>query len=120
MRCDCGLDYVSGHPEDEEEHARIHAEYSFGPEIPAVERVSPCGIYRTFSLYEINQACPIAIRRELAHVAWVACHSMSGYPLGYDGSVTEDDQRLYIAADNAHIVALSQWCSLRGMTGIGA
>jgi hypothetical protein len=32
---------------------------------------------------------------------------MPGYPIGYDGTITEEDPRLYLAADGTHIVAMA-------------
>ncbi|NQU26582.1 MAG: hypothetical protein HQ567_35305 [Candidatus Nealsonbacteria bacterium] len=40
MKCDCGLNYVPGHPEDEAYHAQVHAEYLSGPEIPVIRMLS--------------------------------------------------------------------------------
>lgn len=100
MKCDCGL---TG---DESDHAQMHAEYLSGPEIPAVRLLSPCATDGPLPIYMVDRACPEAIRRDLAYVAMVAYRHMPSFPPGYDGTVTEDDQRLYLAADGAHIVAM--------------
>src|SRR5712691_1099145 len=105
MKCDCGFTYVPGHPDDERDHAQIHAEYLSGPEIPAVRRLSPCATDGPLSFYAVDGACPKAIRDALVEVMRVAYRSMPGYPIGYDGTVTEDDERLYLAAEGVRIVA---------------
>lgn len=104
--CECGFRYVVGHPEDEEQHAHIHAEYLSGPVIPVVHQVLPIAIDGALTIHLVDGTCPISIRRSFAHVAMVAQRSMPRYPSGYDGTVTEDDQRLYVAADGEHIVAM--------------
>lgn len=107
MQCDCGLSYVPGHPDDESHHVQIHAEYLSGPELPAVRQLSPCVTNGPLSIYVVDGTCPVTIRCALAHVAMVAHRSMPDYPAGYDGTVTEDDQRLYLAAAGVHIVAMA-------------
>lgn len=106
VKCDCGLRYVPGHPEDDSYHARIHAEYLSGPEISAVHQLTPSETIGPLSIYVIDKTCLAEIRRSLAYVAKVAQRSMPSYPAGYDGTVTEDDQRLYLAANGAYIVAM--------------
>jgi hypothetical protein len=107
MKCDCGLSYVPGHPDDETYHAQIHAEYLSGPEIPVIRLLSPCATDGPLPIYVVDGTCLEAIRCALARVAMVAHRSMPEYPAGYDGTVTEDDQRLYLAADGARIVAMA-------------
>ena len=87
-------------------HKKIHAEYLSGPEIPSVHQLYHSTTIGDLSIYIIDGTCPMETRRELSHVAMVAQRSMPNYPAGYDGTITEDDQRLFIAADGTHIVAM--------------
>jgi hypothetical protein len=97
---------VPGEPDDEKRHAQIHVEYFSGPEIPAVRLIPHTTTIGELSIYVVDQTCPIEIRREISHVAMVAQRSMTDYPAGYDGTITEDDQRLFIAADGIRIVSM--------------
>ena len=106
MKCECGLAYRQGDPDDEDYHAKVHAEYFSGPKIPVIRKLSPCKTGGSFPIYVVDRTCPKEIRRKLAHIAIVACRSMPGYPVGYDGSDTAEDPRLYLAADDTHIVAM--------------
>ena len=97
---------MPGHPDDEAYHAQVHAEYLSGPEIPVIRMLSPCAADGPLPIYVVDRTCPKEIRHSLSHIAIVACRSMPGYPAGYDGSVTDEDPRLYLAADGAHLVAM--------------
>ena len=106
IKCECGLTYVPGHPDDEIEHERWHAEYLHGPKITAVRELTSIATINSFSVYVVDGSCPLPTRLKLAQVASVAKRSMSDYPAGYDGTVDEDDQRLYIAVDGVRVVAM--------------
>jgi hypothetical protein len=110
MSCECGLSYVEGLAEDEELHTRLHAEYEWGPSLPVIAKVEQCGQLDGLGIHEINRSCNRVIRAKLAYVAMVAHRSMPDYKSGYDGTVTEDDQRLYLLADGSHIAAMVLTC----------
>lgn len=103
--CECGLDYVRGLDEDEKYHTKIHAEYARGPKIAVLGRLPSSRLVGGFTFHVIDGSVPFDTRRKLAHVAMVAHRSIPG-PAGYDGTVTEDDQRLYVLAAKSHAVAM--------------
>lgn len=104
--CECGLDYVRGLDEDEKYHAKIHAEYTRGPKMAVLGRLPSFGLVGDFTFHVIDGSVPFDTRRKLAHVAMVAHRSIPD-PAGYDGTVTEDDQRLYVLATKSHAVAMA-------------
>lgn len=106
IKCECGLRYVPGHPDDEIMHEQRHSEYLHGPEITAVRELTSIATINSFSVYVVDGSCPLELRLKLAQVAIVAKRSMTDYPAGYDGTVDEDDQRLYIAVDGMRVVAM--------------
>lgn len=103
--CECGLTYVRGFPGDERSHALHHTEYARGPTINAIRRLQKLGQISNLVLYLVDASVPLDTRRKLAHVALVAQRSIRG-PAGYSGTVTEDDQRLYILAAGLRAVAM--------------
>ena len=106
MTCECGLSFVQGLEEDELLHQQAHREYEAGPELPVVHSLVACDTIDGLSVYHIDRLIPQPVRQELAHVALVAHRSMPGFKSGYDGSVTEDDQRLFLLADGSRVVAM--------------
>jgi|GEM_PF-4858202 len=106
IKCECGLTFIPGDPENKKNHEKIHAEYSLGPDLPSVELASPLGASDNFSIYCIDQTCSLETRQKLAYVAMVAARSMPDYPAGYDGTGAECDQRLFIAVKMNRVVAI--------------
>ena len=104
-RCECGLSYVPGSPEDEQQHSRIHTEYDLGPAIAELCHVPRIGLIGDLPVHVVDSSVLCADRYKLAYVAMVAQRSMSSYPAGYDGTITVDDQHLYVVADKARAVA---------------
>ncbi len=96
--CECGLRYVRGLPEDEDYHAKIHKEYALGPVIPKVCTVPGITKVGNLAVHVVDASVPLDVRQDIAHVAMVAARSMPEYPSGYDGTITEDDPRLYVLA----------------------
>ena len=105
--CECGLTYMPGIPEDDERHAREHAEYLSGPALLEINQVNEVASVGQLSVHLLDGSYPLPLRRRLAYVAMVAHRCMSSYPTGYDGTVTEDDQRLYLVADRDNVVAMA-------------
>jgi len=106
MECECGYTYEPGYPVDEVFHSKIHSEYLYGPEIPAIRMLTPSVAETSLPIYIIDETCPEEIRRDIAYVARVAWHSMQHFPVGYDGSITDEEPRVYLAADGDNIVAM--------------
>jgi len=103
--CECGLDYVRGSAEDEKYHAKLHAEYAHGPKIAVLRLLPNLGLVGEFKFHAVDITVPFDIRQKLAYAAMVACRSIPG-PAGYDGTVTGDDQRLYILSAKSNVVAM--------------
>lgn len=102
-KCECGLYYVPENPDDAEYHARLHAEYSDGPEIEAVLQLRVIGEHDGRLVCVIDHTCPKSIRSEFAHVAQVASRSCQ-FPAGYDGS--DPESRMYVIANGIRVVAM--------------
>jgi hypothetical protein len=73
------------------------------PQIRHTPRLAEVG---GFPLHVVDARTPFEVRHRLAHVAIVAHRTMTDYPAGYDGTLTEDDQRLYLLADGTRAVAM--------------
>lgn len=96
--CECGLRYVRGLSEDEDYHAKLHEEYALGPVIPKVCAVPSITKVGNLAVHVVDASVPLDVRQDIARVAMVAARSMPEYPTGYDGTITEDDPRLYVLA----------------------
>ena len=105
--CECGLTYVRGLDEDEKRHARFHSEYARGPKITQLKQLPTLGLVNKLTIHVVDRTVPEAIRKKVAHVAYVAARSMPGSPAGYDGThIENDDVRLYLLAKGNHVVAI--------------
>ncbi len=102
---ECGFNYVVGSPDDEASHDRLHAEYQYGPEIAALEQIPPFQTLGVLTLHLVDQAIPQAVRRNFYNVALVACREIGG-PAGFDGTVNEEEQRLFVAAEGRRAVGM--------------
>ena len=58
MKCECGLTYVPGHPDDEEHHRIVHSEYLSGPEIRAISLLSSIGEIKSYPFYVVDWKIP--------------------------------------------------------------
>jgi hypothetical protein len=99
------LSYVIGSPDDEAYHAKIHGEYQFGPEVTAVRAAPLIEARGDLTIRVVDGTVPLAVRRKFYDVALVACREIGG-PAGYDGTVDEDEQRLFLAAQGNRVVAM--------------
>lgn len=106
-RCECGLSYVEGLAEDEKVHVRIHDEYVNGATLQALPSMQPAGHVAGFPVVVADGTTPKAIRKELATAALVAQRTMPDYPAGYDGTVTDGDERLFLVASKNRAVAMA-------------
>jgi GNAT superfamily N-acetyltransferase len=86
-------------------HYPTEEDCSLGPIIPAVRKTPVVGNIGELSVHVVDRSVPQPIRFKLAHVALVAQRAMPHYPAGYDGTVDERDQRLYLLAADDRIVA---------------
>ena len=103
LTCECGLTYVVGSPEDEDLHARIHAEYLRGPVIPVLKYLSRSETFGPLAVYFIDSTLPLPVRQNFRDVAVVWARAIPG-PAGYDGTVDEHDQRVLVAAEGDRVV----------------
>lgn len=104
MHCECGLDYMPG--VDDDVHAKRHAEYQNGPAIEVLSKIERTDSIGQLALIVVDAKLRYPIRKQIAKVAEVAHYSMQQYPIGYHGTVTEDDQTMLVLADGTHGVAM--------------
>lgn len=78
-----------------------------GPAIAALSEVPRVGEVDGYSLHLVDQRLRFDVRHELAHVAMVAHRTMPRYKAGYDGSITDNDQRLYLLVVDGRAVAMA-------------
>ena len=82
-------------------------ECAVGPVIAKVRKAPVVGNFGNLTVHLVDASVPLQVRQAISHVAMVAQRSMSEYPAGYDGTVTEDDQRLYVLVDGDRVVAFA-------------
>lgn len=102
----CGLKYVPSEPDNDILHAMQHDEYLNGPELFELRALEPIDMVSGYPLFLIDANVIPLFRRQLKHIAFVAQREMSDFPAGYDGSITEADERLYIVADGDRGIAM--------------
>lgn len=76
-----------------------------GPLIPDLMVAPIVANLAGFSVRLVDGSVPQSSRYKIAYVAMAAQRSMPLYPAGYDGTVTEDDQRLYVLAAEERAIA---------------
>ena len=81
-------------------------EVTHGPDIPEVARMPIVGEVGDATVRLVDGSVPPVSRHAIARVAYAAQRSMPSYKTGYDGTVTEDDQRLYVLAAGTRAVGL--------------
>lgn len=107
VTCECGLSYVPDVPEDQEAHARLHKEYAQGPLVPeSAARLDGIDL-AGYKLIVVDASVPTRLRHDLAYVAMVAHRSMPQYPAGYDGTINDGDQRLFLMLDGRRAIGLA-------------
>jgi hypothetical protein len=92
-------------PEDETTHGHWHDEYLNGPVLPALHGLTSVGTIATYPLILVNAHIPQDIRRQLSQVAYVAQREIQG-PAGYDGTMAEGTERLFILANGDRAIAM--------------
>ena len=98
-RCECGLSYVSGIDEDEKQHGIWHDEYLHGAMLPDLYSIGAICSVGGYPLVMVDAAVPREVRFRLSKAAYVAQRATPDYPAGYDGTISEADERLFIARD---------------------
>lgn len=105
VECECGLTYVPGEPEEEEVHTRDHDVYLRGPILAPLPGIDPSGTVASLPLFIIDGSVPQSVRHQLVAVVYAA--SPPEFPAGYDGTVTEDQETLFLVVDGDRVVALA-------------
>ena len=106
VKCECGLNYVPGVPEDEKRHDKEHYEYLHGPYLPDLHAFAAIDSVREYPLVMVDATVQPSVRRRLSMVAYVAQRETPGYPAGYDGTISDGDERLFLATDGGHAIAM--------------
>lgn len=86
-------------------HFPTEEDCRLGPIISELRGAKSIGTLNGLSVRLVDSSVPQPDRYKIAHVAMVAQRSMSDYPTGYDGTITEDDQQLYVLAEGERAVA---------------
>lgn len=103
MRCECGLDFVPGHPADEQSHARWHDEVFNGLPVTGLGGTQ-VGTLRDFTLWRCDGSQDRATRKAYADVALVAQRTMQDYPAGFDAD--SKDAVAYLLCSRERAVGL--------------
>jgi len=94
-------------PDDDLAHHHAHQKYLNGPGLQGLLSLSPIGHVGALRVLMIDATTPAPVRRELAEVVYVAQVETPDFPAGYDGTVTEADERLFLVAGGARAVAFA-------------
>ena len=81
-------------------------EVALGPLLPELIHTSVLDEVGNATIRLVDGSVPLPIRRAIARVAYVAQRSMPAYMAGYDGTVTEDDQRLYVLSRETRAIGI--------------
>lgn len=104
VRCECGLTYAPGIPDDEVLHRHIHSEYATGPHVRELQHLAKVGLVENLTVKCVDSGTPSKVARKVAHVAMVAQREIPGMAGFYgDGS---GDQRLYVLEEEDRCVGM--------------
>lgn len=81
-------------------------ELAQGPLLPDLAYMPIVGMIDGATVRIVDASIPASIRYAIARVAYVAQRSIPSFKTGYDGTVTEDDQRLYILTSGTRATGL--------------
>ncbi len=84
-KCECGLSYVAGHPEDEERHRIVHEEYVNGPQLSVLTTGEKVDEVDEFAVVRVSDESTEEVRSAAAKLARVAHYSIR-HSISYDGS----------------------------------
>lgn len=87
-------------------HPLTEDEVVCGPVIPELARTTSLGHIGRATVRLVDGSVPFPVRCAAARVAYAAQRSMPSYKTGYDGTVTEDDQRLYVLTMDGRAIGL--------------
>lgn len=104
--CECGLAYVKGHPEDERVHRKRHNEFNHGPTVRELSKVPTLSSFGDFAIKRVDSNVPLPVRAAVARVAFVAQRETPEFKVGYDGTITDENPILYVAASSHRAVAM--------------
>lgn len=112
--CECGLSYARGHRPLSEAASPRALRVPARPEIRSIRHTPRIGEVQGYPLHVVDERLPIAFRHTLTHSAMAAHRTMPRYSANYDGTITEDNQCLYLLASDLNIVAtvvtsLDEW-----------
>ena len=77
------------------------------PEIPELTGVVPIAVIGEYLIRRIDDSVPFAVRRVVANVAYAALSDMPNFKIGYDGSSTSDQLRMYVVTTGISAVAMA-------------
>lgn len=78
-----------------------------GPKLPSLKKTPKVGAIQEFSVHLVDWSVPLPRRLTLARVAFVAQSSTPQFKTGYDGTVDNDDQRLYVLRQDTRAIAFA-------------
>lgn len=82
-------------------------EYLNGREMFELRALESVDMVSGYPLFLVDANVIPLFRCQFKHIAFVAQREMSDFPAGYDGSITEADERLYIVADGDRGIAMA-------------
>ncbi|GBE04670.1 hypothetical protein BMS3Abin10_00286 [bacterium BMS3Abin10] len=85
-KCECGLSYVAGHPDNEERHRIVHEEYLNGPQLSVFTTGEKVAEVDEFAVVRVSDESTEEVRSAAAKLARAAHYSTPGDSIGYDGS----------------------------------
>lgn len=106
MRCQCGLDYVQGHPADEALHEKQHDDYLNGPRLADLAIVPRAPLIAGLNLVVVKPSMQKALRSSLAAAAMVGLHETPGGKAGYYGEATEAQEAMLLAVRGERAVGV--------------
>lgn len=106
VKCECGLSYVEGLSEDEKEHREIHDHFDRGVPLQSGTETLPRIPLRDHELIVIDSGVQFDIRKGFYKLLVAACREMD-YPLGYDGTIDESRQTLFILVHSDRAVGFA-------------
>ena len=106
LTCECGLTYVSGIDEDEKQHEIWHDEYLHGATLHDMHALSVISSVAVYPLVVVDAAIPREARFRLSKAAYVAQRATPDYPAGYDGTISEADEKLFLARDGDRAIGV--------------
>jgi len=100
------MSYISGIDEDEKQHEIRHGEYLHGAILPDLHALSAVTLVAGYPIVMVDASVPIEVRFRLAQAAYVAQRATPDYPAGYDGTISEGDEKLFIARNDDRAIGV--------------